>query len=216
MRLGCSGCLTVLLALLLAAGGVAGSVWVTIRLVDTPSLDHPGWTPADSAGAQDKLARLLRPSGRREPRPVSVTLSEREVSAFLARHLGPATDLALADVAVDLPEPGMAVVAGQLPLRTLLGQTPLAGLAQRVPGWVDRPVWVVVEARPRLESGGRGQRRYLRLEVERLYVGRQRLPAVLLRLLLEPPALNVLRWPVPPAIEALSVEPGRVVLRGTW
>jgi hypothetical protein len=44
-------------------------------------------------------------------------------------------------------------------------------------------------------------------------VGRQRLPVALLRVLLDPAALQVLYWRMPSGIDAITVEPGRVVVR---
>src|SRR5438093_1203073 len=57
------------------------------------------------------------------------------------------------------------------------------------------------------------EQRYLRLDVRGFAIGRQGLPAVLLRILLDPRTLGVLRWPLPDSIEAITVEPGRVVIR---
>ena len=59
-----------------------------------------------------------------------------------------------------------------------------------------------------------GPRRQLRLDVESFAVGRQRLPARALRLLLDPAALGLLQWPLPEHVERVSIEPGRVVIRG--
>ena len=69
-------------------------------------------------------------------------------------------------------------------------------------------------AHARVEPGvTRRERRYLRLDVREFAVGRQGLPAVLLRILLDPRTLGVLRWPLPDSIEAITIEPGRVVIR---
>jgi hypothetical protein len=65
-----------------------------------------------------------------------------------------------------------------------------------------------------LEPGvTRAQQRYLRLDVVEFAVGRQRLPAAMLRLLLNPSALRVLRWPMPEGTDAVTIETGRVVVR---
>ena len=80
--------------------------------------------------------------------------------------------------------------------------------------WLQRRIWLDASGRARVEPGAtRRERRYLRLDVTEFAVGRQRLPAMLLRFLLNPAALRVLRWPLPEGIEAVTVEAGRVVIR---
>jgi hypothetical protein len=59
-----------------------------------------------------------------------------------------------------------------------------------------------------------GARRQLSLDVEDFAVGRQRLPAGMLRVLLDPAAVGLLRWPLPEHVERVSIEPGRVVIHG--
>jgi hypothetical protein len=76
-------------------------------------------------------------------------------------------------------------------------------------------VWLSLRARATLESGGdaRRERRYLRLDVERFWLGRLPLPSFMLRVLLDPLALRLLRWPMPDAIDGLRIEPGRLILQ---
>src|SRR5262249_52443549 len=69
-------------------------------------------------------------------------------------------------------------------------------------------------ARTQVEPAPAGQRRFLRLDVERLYLGRTRLPAVAHRLLLSPMALKLLLWPLPAGIDDIKVERQQVVIRG--
>ena len=78
-------------------------------------------------------------------------------------------------------------------------------------GWGQRPVWLHVGARAGVDEGSRRQ---LRLDVEDFAVGRQRLPARMLRLLLDPAAVGLLRWPLPAHVDSVTIEPGRVVIRG--
>src|SRR5437899_2412778 len=95
------------------------------------------------------------------------------------------------------------------------GASRLSGLGHVLPAvLLERPVWLMIRAHARVEPGvTRRERRYLRLDVREFAVGRQGLPAVLLRILLDPRTLGVLRWPLPDSIEAITIEPGRVVIR---
>jgi len=209
LRLGCFGCLTLLLSLAL----VGGVLWGAFQVTRTPDFVGPSSAPADGIRAQQKIFEIIRRSG--SGRPHTVALSEREVNAFLERHLGETGDMPLRNLAVRLPSDGHAEIAGQLPLRQLLGVPPFSALAGVLPtAWLDRPVWLALRARVSLEGGsGRRDRRLVRLDVERFWLGRLRLPEVMLRVLLDPSALRLLRSPVPEAIEGLRIEPGRLVIQ---
>jgi len=202
MRLGCGGCLTVLVALLLV--GAAG--WSATGLLEAPE------TPAVAAGHDDWVSaqqKILFGRGRRgEPR--QVTLTEREVTAVVARQLGQHSALPLSRVSVRLLSNGAAEVSGRLPFRTALAEVPFAAALGWLP-WSDRPVWIVTRLRPRLE-GGDGGDRYLALDVERFRMGRTRLPSWLPRLLLPAVALRYLSLRVPDRVDAVAIEQGRLVI----
>lgn len=208
-RLGCLGCLTVLF--LAALVGLAG--WGLVQTARAPEISAPPTTAVDGQRAQQKIFDVVRRAG--SGRPHTVTLSDREVNAFLSRHLGDAADLPLQNVAVRLPSDGHAEIAGQIPLRQLLGEGTASAVSGLMPSsWLDYRVWLSLRARVTLESGeARRDRRHLRLDVERFWLGRLRLPTVLLRVLLDPMALRLLRWPMPDAIEGLRIEPGRLVIQ---
>lgn len=209
LRVGCFGCLTVLV-LLAVVGALA---WGTVQTTRAPDLGGAPTSPADRLRAQQKIFDVIRRSG--SGRPNTVTLSEREVNAFLARHLGETADMPFRNLAVRLPSDGRAEIAGQMPLRQLLGVPPLSALTGVLPAaWLDRGMWLSLRARVTLEGGsGARDRRHVRLDVERFWLGRQRLPEVMLRILLDPAVLRLLRWPMPEAIDGLRIEPGRLVIQ---
>ena len=209
LRLGCFGCLTVVILVALLGGGA----WAVMQVLRTPDIATAPITATDGIRAQQKIFEVLRRSG--SGRPHTVALNEREVNAFLGRHLAETADMPFRHLAVRLPSDGHAEIAGQLPLRQLLGVAPLSSLAGVLPtAWLDRGVWLALGARVTLEgdAGGR-DRRYLRLDVERFWLGRLRLPELMMRVLLDPGALRLLRSPMPDAIDGLRVEPGRLVLQ---
>lgn len=203
------------LALLLVLSLVVGAVWVTVQSIRPPELSAVPTTPADGVRAQQKLYDLI--SQRRAPAHArgSVLLTEAELTVFLSHHLGQAAELPLKSTTVRLPGNGIVEFAGWIPLREILGEPPWSALADRLPAvWLDRTVWARLQARARLDGGeGTGRRRHLRLDVERFWLGRQRFPALMPRLLLSPETLRWLRWPVPDRVDALDVERGRVVIR---
>jgi hypothetical protein len=98
----------------------------------------------------------------------------------------------------------------------LFNEGPLAGAVAMLPAaWSERPVWVRLRARAHVEPSAGGLRRYLRLDVERFWIGRRRLPSLLPRLLFSPTTLGLFRWPLPAPVAEVRLETGRVVITTT-
>jgi hypothetical protein len=193
---------TVLGGLLLAGVMVGGA-----RILATTDPDEFALTHEEGVSAQRKLLDLTRAKRRAG----TVTLTEGEVNALLARHLVQARGMRLATPSARLLGDDRFVFSGQCPLRQLLEEISLSAVADVLPeSWQRRPVWVHIGARLHLDRVPRNQ---LRTDVEEFAVGRQRLPAPLVRLLVDPASLGVLRWPLPDYIEQITVERGRVVVR---
>lgn len=214
MRLGCAGCLVSILLGGLAIAGVAAVALGLVRTIQEPDFVLPVTTAADGVRAQQKLYDLVR-SPTRKGSGREVVLSESELNAFLSRHLADAAELSLTGLGLKLLGSDVVEFVGRVPSRQVLAELPLAGLRDLLPArWLDKPTWLSLRARVGLERGATQEhRRYLRLDVERFAIGRQRLPAVLVRLLFNPTTLRVLRWQLPETVESLSIEPGRVVIR---
>jgi hypothetical protein len=94
----------------------------------------------------------------------------------------------------------------------VLDEATLGRLADLLPArWQTRPLWLRVGAHLRLETDG--PRRQLRFEVDEFTIGRQRLPAPMLRMVLDPATVGMMQWTLPDYIERIDIEPGRVVVR---
>jgi len=191
----------------LALGGLVGA---GLRMLATPEAAAlPPTTAADGSRAQQKIFDVARATRLAQP----ISLTEAEVNALLSRHLVEARGVRLNALGVRLIGDDRVELTGQAPLRQLLDEAGLSSAAPVLPArWLERPVWIDVGARVRVSSGARRQ---LGLDVEHFAVGRQRLPARALRLLLDPAAIGLLRWPLPEHVGGVSIEPGRVVIRGT-
>lgn len=206
MRLGC-GCLIGVILIVSLAGGAG---WLCYQATQDPRLPPITTTATDSQRAQEKIYSIVARSG---PRGRPVELSEPEVNAFLARNLVEAADVPLTELRVDLSQAERPRITGRTTLSALLTEPPLSALRDIVPtSWQGRPVWIQLAATPRVERSD-GRRRYLRLDVDEFSVGRQRLPALLVRLVLAPGTVRLLRWPLPEAIEDVRIDRGRVVVR---
>jgi hypothetical protein len=207
MRLGCT---MLVVGLLGVAGLAAGSVWVGLRMSKEPEVLVAVGTAEDGLRGQQKIYEIASSgSGRARGRAREITISEPELNAFLSRHLAEAAKTPFGSGTVRLVGDGFIEFKGQLPLRHVL---PIADLLPAQ--WLERPVWLHLGARTSLEVGsGRAHRRYLRLDVERLAIGRQPLPGMLSRVLLNPAVLNQLRWRIPETVEAITIENRSVVIK---
>lgn len=210
MRLGCAGCLTaVAFWSVLGAGVIGTSGWLAFRLTQDPVIEIPVTTQVDNARARGKMLEIFRRRARPPRGTDTVVFSERELNALIARQL--AGDIPLSTPVARLPDRGVLELAGRLPVRQLLAEPPLSAIADLLPEpWLDRPVWVTVRARVTVEQGGRP---HARLQVHEFEVGRQRLPILLLRLMLDPASLALLRLPLPDGVDEIRIEPGQVVIR---
>jgi hypothetical protein len=207
MKGGCSGCLGTLVALGVAALIVGGLVGATIRMITPPSGGDPVTTAADGTRAQRKLFDLARESRRGE----TITLTEGELNALLARHLVDARGLRMGGLSARLVGGDRLELHGRSSVGAILEEASLGAAAAVLPAsWQARPVRLHVGARVRIDAG---PPRQLRMDVDEFAVGRQRLPVFTLRLLVDPATVSLLRWRLPDHVEQVSVEPGRVIIR---
>jgi len=204
VRSGCRGCLSTIVGLVVAAAAIAVGAWVVIGLFQAPDVERVRFSADDGVRAQRKLLELAR----QRPR-ASTVITEAEVNAFVTRHLDPA-DLPLVDPVIHLRGEDAVEIAGTVTIGRLLHDSPVAPLTDALPaGWQTRPIWLTVAAGARVTTDGR---RILRLEPRRLTIGRQRVPTFLLRLVLDPGALRLLRITLPADVGSIRVEPARVII----
>lgn len=186
---------------------VGTSVWGTSRALRTPAVHAVPTTAEDAARAQQKLFRVAR-GGARDP----VVVSEAEINAFVSRNVDRG-DLPFDDPLILLRDGDGVEIVGQLPLGRLLAESPLGILSGFLPErWSSRPVWIQLDTRVEFE---RAPRRQLRLDVRRVAVGQQRLPAIALRVLFEPARLRFIRVPLPDAVADVRIQNGRAIIRPT-
>ena len=203
------GCAVLVATIVVVCGLVAGSLWIGSRMLQEPEVPVAAGTAEDGVRGQQKIYAIIRGAGRATGRTRQIVLSEPELNALLSRHLAEAATIPFGPGAVRLVGDGMIEFKGQVPLRHVLA------IANLLPAtWLEQPVWLHLWARASLEVGAaRGQRRYLRLDIERLALGRQPLPGVLPLLLLNPVILSQLRLRIPETVEAITIETRMVVIR---
>jgi len=165
--------------LIVAAGG-----WAVVRSLQAPAVERVTFSPADGVRAQQKIFDLARRGRRAGP----IVLTEAELNAFVSGHLDPA-DLPLRDPVIRLRGDDLVEIVGPSRWAALLRESPLAPLADALPaGWLARPISLTVATRAELSTE---PRRALRLDARRVVIGRQRVPTLALRLMLEPSSLRL-------------------------
>ena len=210
MRIGC-GCLTIIISGLL----VSGLFWLGFGALEQPSGHHEIGTPVEGQRAQQKFFELVAAGSaarRHHERRTTITFSEREVNAVLARY-AVSEDLPLTDMRVRLIENGIIELTGQLPLRAFLGDSAGAVVELLPQRWATTPVQLRLRGYVRLETGGaRSDPRRLRLDVGYLALGRRRFPVSVLSILPEGPVLRATRRPVPNTVDSIAVESGSLTI----
>jgi len=212
MRLGCFGCLFLIVALLVMVVVVLGVVFLSTNLLSAPDVRPVPFSKSDGHAAQSKLYEVvLRQSGRSSRRD-PIVISEREANAFLAHHLDQA-GLPLSPIVVRFAK-GQLTAQGQTALRNLFKGPPFAQLLPYISDKrLDQLVWVTVSARIRIEGGfGAGSGRYGSVEVIDFVLGKQPLGSFLLSVLMGPSGGGLLRWQVPSVVDDVQIGDGQVVI----
>lgn len=207
MKLGCVGCSILAVALLGLGVIVGGGLIFSSSIFDVPErLPTPEWTVSDGQRAQQKILEVVRRDTGKSSSTIPVVFSEREINAFLARHLEESERVQFSSIVVKLDH-GVVMVQGMTPLQSLMREPPVRYLGQFLPaGRANRPVWVVFRGRVRMESGRvRRDRKYLRIEPTEFRIGAQEVGTWFLSWMVGP---SLFRWRVPKVIEGVLVEEG--------
>ena len=215
MRVGCVGCLLVILVAVIFGVAVAGALFFSANIFEELEIQPTPFTSSDGYRAQQKLYEIVLRDSQRSSRKDPISLTEREINAFLSRHLADSANLQFSPLSVLLLSDNTLEFRGRTELRNLMQGFPFAQIATLLPaGRLDRPVWVRVRGRLSAERGKvRREREYASFEVTEFALGAQPMNAWLLKLMLGQRAVTLFRWQVPTVIEKLSVEEGRLVIR---
>lgn len=212
MKLGCLGCLTLLISLgvILAIG--AGALFLAGTIFDIPHEPRTtDYTPADGYRAQQKLIEVVLAEFRSFPRREPVVLTTQELNAFLARHLAEQENMLFSPLIVGL-KPGTVEIQGKTALKNLFKGFPLSSLPDYLPSAsMNRPVWVTIRGRVSVEQRW-GGRQYGRLAVDEFRLGKQEMGAWLLTVLLGRERGTLLTWQLPTAVDRITIQEGKVVI----
>jgi hypothetical protein len=213
MKFGCFGCLmlaVVALGLLVLGGG---ALFVSGNLFRRPDARAVEFSRSDGYVAQQKLYEVVLRQAGRSSRRDPISLTDREASAFLSRHLAEAARIPFSDLSVRFSS-GEFIAQGQTPLRSLVQGPLLSYLSPYIPDkQLDQPVWVSVRGSISIETAAVGAKRYGKVTVTRLVVGRQPIGTFLLHVMMGPSGASLLEWPVPEIIESVQIRGGQAIIR---
>ncbi|MFQ5827718.1 MAG: hypothetical protein ACE5JD_00985 [Candidatus Methylomirabilia bacterium] len=205
------GCLTLTVILVGIGVVLGGGLIFSTNIFHPPeNLSGPVGTSRDGRRAQQKMYELVLRDRRLSSRTAPVVFTEREINAFLSRHLIRGQGIPLTDLRVTFT-PGQMAFQGQTEIRSLMRGVPFKYITSALPAsQLSRRVWVAIRARVRLERGWLSQEQeFLRIDPSEFRLGTQNVGAWLLSWML---GRKFLSWPVPAVIEAVSIQQGRVVV----
>lgn len=213
MRVGCLGCLGVLVVGLVVGALLAGGLWAWVAITRGPDLIPASPMRADPAAVGRRLAEVGLREDNRSTRGGPIGFSEAEAAAYLAQYLGEA-GFRLSPISVSFRTARMTT-QGRLPLRVLLQGPPLERVSGVLPRPIlDAPVWITLTATLKLDPAPRpGRVRYGEAVLIETEIGRLSVPGWLLTLILGPRAASLLRWQVPAVVERVDIDEGKLTIR---
>ena len=214
MRFGCAGCLILLVSLGFLAVLAGGFLFLAGNIFEEPLREAPNSSPADASMARSKLHEIVQRDGGQSGRQDTITLTEREVTGLVARHLAETSGLRFDPFAMRLV-PGQFLLQGRAVLRSFLQGPPFAQLVPHLPAaQLDRLVWVTVRGYIVLQPGDPGTKPgRTRLVLTEFNLGRQPVGHWPFSIVMGPAGWRLLDWQVPGVVRDIVIEDRRVVIR---
>jgi len=213
VKLGCFGCLSVIVLLLLLVMAGGALLFLSTNIFTAPDVQSVSFSRADGYSAQQKLYEIILRGARRSTRTDPIVLTEREVNAFLAHHLDESAGLPLSPLIVKL-EDGQFFVQGQTPLKNLLRAPLFSYLTPYLSDpRLDRQVWVSIRGRVDIEGADGKGTRHGTVTVTEFALGRQPLSSFLLYAAAGPSGSGLFRWPVPSVVDSVEIHPKQAIIR---
>jgi len=214
MKLGCLGCLLILIGLMFLAVVAGGFLFLSGNIFEEPKSEGLEWTRADATSARLKLAELVQRDGGHSARQDPILLSDREVNALVARHLVETIGVRFDPFAIRLIQ-GQFVLQGRTVVGNLLQGPPFAQLARQLPAaQLNRPIWITASGYVALEPGEPGGKPgRARVTLMEFTLGRQPLGTWPFFILMGPTGYGLLKWPVPGTVRDIEIENRRVLIR---
>jgi hypothetical protein len=213
MKVGCIGCFFLVIVVLAVLVLAVGVLFISGNIFGSPDARPVTFSRADGYAAQQKLYEVVLRQAGRSSRKDPISLTEREASAFLSRHLGESARVPLSDLSVRF-DSGRFTAQGQTPLRNLVQGPLFSYLVPYIPDKpLDQSVWVSIRGTINIETSATGTKRYGQVTVTRFVLGRQPVSPLLLYVMMGPSGTGLLEWPVPEVVESVQIQEGHAIIR---
>ena len=214
MKLGCAGCLVLVVVLTFIVALAGGFFFLSGNIFEEPHLETVDWSRADASSARATLREIILrdtgQSGRQDP----VLLSEREINGLVARHLAETAGLRFDPFAIKLAQ-GQFQLQGRTVLRSLLQGPPFAQLAPYLPAsQLNRPIWITVRGHVAVQPGEPGGKAgQARVVLTEFNLGKQPVGNWPFSAAMGSAGMGLLKWPVPGTVRDIDIEDRRVIIR---
>jgi hypothetical protein len=201
--------------LLVFLAAVVGAFFVLSgNIFEEPRVETLDWSRADASATGSKLNEIVQRDAGQSGRQGPIILSEREINAWVARHLAEAAGLRFDPFAMRLAQ-GHFLLQGRTVLRDLLQGPPFAQLVPYLPAkQLNRPLWITVQGYVSVqpgEPGGTPGR--ARVTLTEFNLGKQPVGNWPFSVVMGPAGLRLLSWPVPGVVRDIDIEDKRVVIQ---
>jgi hypothetical protein len=214
MKLGCVGCLILVIAVIFLGVLVGGFIFLSGNIFEEPRFEAVDWSRSDASAARSTLREIILrdagQSGRQDP----VLLSEREINALVARHLAETAGLRFDPFAIRLVQ-GQFRLQGRTVFRSLLQGPPFAQLAGYLrPSQLDQPIWITVRGYIAVQPGEPGRKPgQARVVLTEFNLGTQPVGNWPFSAVMGSAGARLLKWQVPGTLRDVDIEARRVVIR---
>jgi hypothetical protein len=214
MKLGCAGCLILVVLLAFLAAVVGGFFVLSGNIFEEPRLEVLDSGRADVSATRSKLYEIVQrdagQSGRQDP----IILSEGEINALVVRHLAEKGGLRFDPFVMRLTQ-GQFLLQGRTVLRSLLQGPPFAQLAPYLPTvQLNRPLWITVRGYVSVQPGEPGAKPgRASVTLTEFDLGKQPVGNWPFSVVMGPAGFGLLKWPVPGVVRDIDIEDRRILVR---
>ena len=214
MKLGCAGCLILGIAVTFLAVLAGAFFFLSGNIFEELHFEVLDWSRSDASAVRGKLHEIVQRDTGRSGRQDPIILSEREISALVARHAAETAGLRFEPFAMRLVQ-GQFRLQGRTVLRSLLQGPPFAQLAAYLPAsQLDRPIWITVRGYIAVQPGEPGRKPgQASVALTEFNLGTQPIGNWPFSAVMGSAGAGLLKWQVPGTLRDVEIEDRRVVIR---
>ncbi len=192
MKMGCVGCLLLLVGIIFFATVAGGFLFLSGNIFEAPPFDAVEWSRGDASSAQSKLYELVQ----------------------RAQYLAQTGHLRFEPFGIRLTQ-GQFTLRGRTQLGSILQGPPFGQIRPYLPAaQLARPVWISARGYVALDQGAPGKKPgTARVVVSEFSLGKQPVGTWPFSIVMGPASAKLFRWPVPGTVRDVEIEDRRIVIR---